>query len=297
MTRRRLLLVVLLVLAALIAGGFAAYAKGTSELPVYVTGAERMLAGEPISRADDAKPFTYPPFFALPVVPLLTLAGVAAALTLLPDLLCPADDGRLWCIAWFETFLTGLKPGGTAEAAGAWNAGSYLNQSLTGTLHRLLTPLEEGAPFVKNVVLFDAGPALRKVLILGAQVAVVGLLAVAAWPRRSADERERRWLRFGAAAAIACGMVLLSPMSSKSHFAVLVLPIGYCVARLRFGGGDAVTWVLLALAFLLGPLTMKGLIGKDLGNLVLAGGAVTWHTLVVLACTAHVRHRLPWSAA
>src|SRR5438552_8896160 len=48
-----------------------------AELTVYVTAAERMMAGEQVYRPEDTKPFTYPPFFALPFVPLAMLpAGV-----------------------------------------------------------------------------------------------------------------------------------------------------------------------------------------------------------------------------
>src|SRR5690606_14277072 len=64
-------------LAALVAGGwyFGFRAKESDrELPVYVTGAERMLAGEEIyRRCTDAKPFTYPPFAAVPFVPVTAL--------------------------------------------------------------------------------------------------------------------------------------------------------------------------------------------------------------------------------
>src|SRR5262245_12253228 len=44
------------------------------ELPVYVTGGERMAAGEKIYRGgEDKKPFTYPPFAAVPFVPFALL--------------------------------------------------------------------------------------------------------------------------------------------------------------------------------------------------------------------------------
>jgi hypothetical protein len=41
-----------------------------AELDVYVTAAERMMRGEAIYRPTDRKAFTYPPFFAVPFVPL-----------------------------------------------------------------------------------------------------------------------------------------------------------------------------------------------------------------------------------
>ena len=58
-----------------VAAGMAVFVrKGTTkgtELPVYTTGAERMLSGEEIYRPRDKKPFTYPPFFAVPFMPLV----------------------------------------------------------------------------------------------------------------------------------------------------------------------------------------------------------------------------------
>ena len=70
--RRRLVLG--LVLAALFVVGLVqTHRKPVSELDVYVLGAERMAQGAEIYRPDDAKPFTYPPSFALPFLPFLAV--------------------------------------------------------------------------------------------------------------------------------------------------------------------------------------------------------------------------------
>ncbi|MGK0201349.1 MAG: hypothetical protein ACI9S9_000407, partial [Planctomycetota bacterium] len=66
-----------LLLAVLVGGSFYSdrqAAKGDRELNVYVTGGQRMAAGEEIYRRGfDAKPFTYPPFAAVPFVPFAKL--------------------------------------------------------------------------------------------------------------------------------------------------------------------------------------------------------------------------------
>lgn len=67
---QRLVLLVLFV-AAVVGGWFPFRSRPTSELPVYVEGAARMAAGEAIYRKSDPKPFTYPPFFAVPFLPLV----------------------------------------------------------------------------------------------------------------------------------------------------------------------------------------------------------------------------------
>lgn len=69
--------ILLLAFAALVAGAgyFGLRARNADrELPVHVTPLERMLVGEEIHRRGaDAKAFTYPPFAAVPFVPLTLL--------------------------------------------------------------------------------------------------------------------------------------------------------------------------------------------------------------------------------
>ncbi|MEM7200006.1 MAG: glycosyltransferase family 87 protein [Planctomycetota bacterium] len=425
--RARLVLWVAL-LAVLIGGGAHFVRRGTrgsSEYPVYAKGAERMVQGAEIYRPDDPKPFTYPPFFAVPFVPLpaapddpprpwwpficwyavnagalawilrwlhrrlvlgpmvvrdqagpatarqalafwgvtglltarhvtavfenqshdlLVLLGVAfgveaacraretaagawvgvaaackatpllfapvlllqlrvraliamgiagVAATLLPDLVFPRADERLWVVAWADTFLGAVRPGATAAAEGAWAEGSELNQSLSGTLHRLTTPTaDDPGRFTRTVALLDVAPPVRRVIILAGTGAVLGLVAFAGWVgRRRRFDPVRR---LGEAGAVVCGMVLLSPMSSKSHFCVLLLPIGYCVrAWLRAGRRPLALTALLLVVLVMGTCTAKGLVGKQLGGVLLARGTVTWTAFAALCatCLALARHR------
>jgi hypothetical protein len=399
----------LVLLAAAVAGLFPFLSKTTSELPVYVTGAERMAAGQEIYRGDDAKPFTYPPFFALLFVPATWLphgwhrplwyavnvlllawmlravdrfarsaaperpwrpglfwvvvgalsarhvtavfenqshdlivaaavtatalawagerasaagawAGAAAALkatplllavpfalsrrvaalagltaaalafTLLPDVLAPRPDGHAWVRGWFDVVVRGARPGGTAELAGTWSAGSILNQSLSGTVYRLTTPVPPAAVGTWSVdaAVVELSPAARRAAILLAQALVLAAVAWCARPRLAGRGVQEPLQRFGQVAAVACGMVLLSPMSSKSHFCVLLLPYAFCAADLVGRRVDAVAVFLLSLSFAAGSLTAKGLWGSELGNLILARGSVTWSALFALLATARV---------
>ncbi|OYV81006.1 MAG: hypothetical protein B7Z73_18590, partial [Planctomycetia bacterium 21-64-5] len=83
------------------------------------------------------------------------------------------------------------------------------------------------------------------------------------------------------AAALFCLMLLLSPMSSKAHYVVLVLPC-FLVARAVVEGRlSGKVW--LPPLLLLGPLTAKGVTGKPLGDLLLAWGLPTWCVLLLLA--------------
>ena len=82
---------------------------------------------------------------------------------------------------------------------------------------------------------------------------------------------------------IACGMVLLSPQSSKSHFCVWLFPAAFLADRLLRSPRDVVLWVLVAAALALGPLASKGVVGREMGNRLLAIGNVTWCTVLLLA--------------
>ncbi len=407
-------LLVFLVLGAWWFGYRAERGGGDRELPVYVTGGERLAAGEEIyRRGDDKKPFTYPPFAAVPFVPfgivpakwqpaawfavnyviLLLLvrwlhryakddfpglgpprlvwfwvitalvgarhvpsvltnqshdlfiaglvamtaaawqrgramaglwAGIGAALkatpllfvglfvlrlrvaalallalgvvaaTLLPDLLFPRADGGAWWKAWIDVNLLQLEVGGTASAEGIWNSHAFLNQSLSGALVRLFTPVTAPQEFVVgdagSVLLVELEPPLFKVVSILAQLAV---LAVITWGvlgsargLRSAANRTiaQHNVALGEVGAFACGMVLLSPQSSKSHFCVWLFPVAFVANRLLRGHRDRVALALLVAGAIVGLLA-KDLVGKELGNLLLAYGNVTWATVLLLLAT------------
>lgn len=407
-THRALRLLVLLALAAATALWF--NRKGESELPVYLTGALRALDGAEIYRTDDLKPFTYPPFFALPFVPLalldefwqrpvwalvnfgllwfvlralhrffaewlpaprqrivawaiiVALAGrhlsaifenqshdllvlacvVAAALrwargcaasagvwaglgaackatpalfgvlfalqlrwravllatlvgvgaSLLPDLVTPRRDGQLWAQAWLATMVASVRPGESADLQGTWSAGSILNQGLAGTVYRLTTPAPTGntSPWVIDACLVELPPAARRYAVLGAQLLV--LLCVAWCARRGATRDVSAaalpMVRLAQVAAVGCGMVLLSPMSSKSHFGVLMLPAALAAVLIVRGCRDLALLALAAGVFACGTLSTKGLLGSARGNWLLAHGSVS--------CTAVLALLLAWRA-
>lgn len=399
-----------LVLLGLVLGLIGALEKGTAELPVYTTGAARMLAGEEVYRPDDSKPFSYPPLFALPFVPLVPFgaatqrglgygvnvllvaasllllaraagpvlagatrrrvvglwlvvaalaarhvlavfqnqshdlwilfalslatvalarghrllagacAGLGAALkatpllflvpfaarrapapvlgvvlgagagALLPDLLFPRADGRLWIVAWYEIMVSGIGVGDTAARQGVWHAASWLNQSLSGTLYRLTTPIApaDTGPFVQDACVLALDATARKAVTVCAQLAIVLLVGLPCLrrPRSDGGALGRSHDALGMAGLVACGMVLLSPMSSKSHFCVLLVPAIACAANALFRRGGAVAWSLLGATFVLGTLTTKGIVGRAFGESLLAHGAVTWATLLLLLATA-----------
>lgn len=204
-----------------------------------------------------------------PVV-LGTIVTALITATLLPDLLFPRPDSQLWIVAWLNTFVATIEVGEPVHT-GPWSAASAYNQSLAGTLHRLL-----------NLPAFDVGPSMQKTITLLAYGVVVTMLAwCARLIARLQPGANTMTLRFGQLSTILCGMVLLSPMSSKSHFCVLLYPMAFCAAELLCGRHR---WLAIAVAvmFITGTLTSSGIVGDGLGEPLLVLGTVTWTALICL---------------
>jgi hypothetical protein len=91
-----------------------------------------------------------------------------------------------------------------------------------------------------------------------------------------------RDLKMGAeAAAVVCLMLLLSPMSSKAHYVVVLLPSLFIARAVIERRSRWLSWLLVPLV-ICGPLTTKGLIGKSLGDLTLFCGLPTWYAILSL---------------
>ncbi|MCA8973104.1 MAG: DUF2029 domain-containing protein [Planctomycetes bacterium] len=219
-----------------------------------------------------------------------------AAATLLPDALWPRADGDSWWHAWYAVNLQGLEVGGTAEAQGAWHPHSVLNQSLGGATRRLFTPLDIAHnSFVVgeqgDVLLVELSPGMHKAVTLLLQVGVLAVIAFAVLCAKravraagDAAAATQRRVALGEVAAFACGMVLLSPQSSKSHFCVWLFPVAFVMQQLLRGHRDRLALLLFVGSFVLAMLS-KGLLGRDAANLLLAYGNVTWATLLLLLAT------------
>jgi hypothetical protein len=219
--------------------------------------------------------------------------ALAAALgALLPDLIFPRADGGLWIVSWYENFVSKVEPGVAADAQGAWVSWNILNQSLPGTLHRLFTSLPPGSESVErfDVCLVELGPGTLRAVILLLEACVLVVLAVVWRPGRlrGMPLAERRFSRLGLGAMALCAMLLLSPMSSKAHFCVLLAPVAVLSAAYLHIERDAFTLAAIASLFVLGPLSAKDIIGRPVANTILAYGGLTLATLICFAATARV---------
>lgn len=212
-------------------------------------------------------------------------------LTLLPDLLFPMKTDSLWVIQWFHTFLADMQPGETANVDGAWMAWNKLNQNLAGTLYRLTTPIDQPVEgFIFDVSLWQPSAGMQSVITYTAQFTVLVSILFSTRPSlaRNTAAADLPLLRLSEGAVIVCGMVLLSPMSSKSHFCVLLLPIAFCTADLFYRRWSWPNALLLLTVFISGSMTSKGLLGKELGDQLLARGTVTLCSLALLLASMMV---------
>lgn len=217
---------------------------------------------------------------------------VAVAINCLPDVIWAQSGGGSYLGDWIGVFF--LKAG--RAAPGVWDSDIILNQSLAGLINRFvqsgvpltasqipsaLTPLSPGTTLLMRTLFYIASAALL----------TVSLCAFGRPGKREpshngvSGKRDRNLVLHEQvaveSAAVLCLMLLLSPMSSKAHYVVLVLPC-LLVARATIEGRlSGKLW--LPPLLVLGPLTAKGITGKPLGDLLLAWGLPTWCVLLLLA--------------
>jgi glycosyl transferase family 87 len=200
-------------------------------------------------------------------------AGLCALLSLLPDLFFTANYpgyGYLW--TWVVDVAVGGLLGTSPEIYGPLVRDvNLLNQSLKGFVFGIVHG-RLGADF-----------AAHTRMILYVVYLVYGLAALAVLLLSAKVEGALLW----GASVILISMVLLSPVSSKSHFVVLLLPHMAIVAYLikRREAWRAVVPLLCA-SFALNTLTSRLFLGKDLADTMLSLGCITLGTLLLLAVVA-----------
>jgi hypothetical protein len=218
----------------------------------------------------------------------LCLVVVLLTASFLPDLIYPANDGVSWNVSYYRAFLHHAQPGESASS-GAWQAWNQLNQSLAGTCYRLFTPAPDDADRY-DVSLATLDRNALKIVTLGCQLAALAWLLWVTRPKLTRDltGSELSFARLGEGAAVLAAMVLLSPTSIKTHFCVLLVPVAYCVADFLYSRRDPLVGAALAVAFVLGTLTVKGIVTKELGDRIMAYGTVTGCALALYLATGRV---------
>jgi hypothetical protein len=218
-----------------------------------------------------------------------------AVLSFAPELFFHSDTGRTYVEDWYHAFLAGMDPTDpgapvAASRPGAWRAWNPLNQSLAGTIYRLFTPVTPGDGRV-NVAIAELSPGTIKLVTYATMASLLALFLFVTRPVSAPeDERERRLRLSGEFGLFLCGMVLFSPMSSKSHFCVLLIGQAFLIAHVM-RRRDLIAVGLLAAVAALSVFTTRSVLGRDLGSAVLACGPVTWGALLTALAIARVLHR------
>lgn len=224
-------------------------------------------------------------------------AMVAALLaaSLLPDLIAPAPGGRPWLAHWLDGIVRAPLLG---DALGHWFTVPVLNQSLPGTLFRLVMlqwPATVADHFGVGIAAVPppVAPGQFAALARAAQVAVVALgFAAIAWQHWGG----RRALAGTApapgfdTAILLLMMVLASPASSKPHF-LATLPAALCLAREAIVAHDRRAFASVAAAALLMTFSNRSLVGRTIGEPMQWAGAITWAAVILLAGCAAVMVR------
>lgn len=212
----------------------------------------------------------------------------AALFLFAPDVLFPRQAGGLWIQGWLDEFVFKVEAvGGTTDKVGnAWDAWNILNQNLGGSIYRLFTEITEPTSNKWDIALLHLDRSLLKAFTAATQLGVLALIGWGCWPSRSRGLAAGQLVlrRLGEASLVVCGMLLLSPMSSKAHFGVLLLPVAFCLGHCFFGKRSR--FVMLCMLVMLGTsLTSKGIVGRDLGREILAHGSVCVGTLAAMLAT------------
>jgi hypothetical protein len=245
-----------------------------------------------------ATPMLFAPYLAWrrQWVATAVIVLVAIGVNLSPNLIHAPPEGGTWLEQWLLRFVIPVHQPNLYP--GTWGAAIGDNQSLAGLVGRVAATTWTRTSGGVDIVMRDPliGPFAARVLVL---CGLLVLFAISAWgagrSRRiewhAGDEdvsTARPGLEFG---IILCLMLLSSPMSSRAHFATLVLP-AFCLARYALRNHDRTISSLLFVAILCG-LANRDLIGNDLSTIALWYGIPTIGTIALWFGCILVLRRVP----
>jgi len=239
-----------------------------------------------VAAACKATPLLFLPFLLLQRrwKTALVMSIVMVIAFFLPNILFPRDTGT-WTGYWFSLVLNSLQITDGSQGVVHWSTWNQLNQSISGTVERLFSfPIHPNEDAVDIRIMTLSSQAIS-IITNSLRIVVLGVLFVALYVP---SKQPIVFRRFCEGSLLVCAMLLLSPMSSKAHFFLLLLP--GCV-MMRFWMWEKKDWMLTCifiLMFFYGTLTAKDLIGTHVGHAVLATGSVTWCTLLAMFGTWRV---------
>ena len=233
-------------------------------------------------------------------LPLLLIQGRVRAFTImlcafmawsvLPDILVPTWDTNPRALQFVEFVSGTIAPGQSGgEIWAPWNE---LNQNLAGTVHRITNePSPERIEQFSMYPLIATSESTTRTLTMLGQLGIISLVGLFAWRTRTKwwnrkppleDPASRVIRTLSETGVVASAMLLLSPMSSKSHFVVLIIPAAAIVLHF-LRRPNCISDILVILGVVIaGSLTGKDLIGRPIAEALLAGGCVAFCALLFL---------------
>jgi len=205
---------------------------------------------------------------------------LAIGLNLVPDLIHRAPQD-IWLTQWYTRI---VKP--TSNQIGAWYVDVTINQSIAGAAHRFFTTGWYLGNHRFNIT-YHKNPVSDVALKRMVYTVDAALLVAAAWAMRRPFHRSPD----ARMAAVECAlmfvlMLLLSPMSHKTHFGILMLP-GFFVARSAIVDRNRISMACIVICTIVIGLLDHFIFYTPLGDVFAWFGNVMWGaTALGLGCFA-----------
>jgi hypothetical protein len=230
----------------------------------------------------------------------LLVGVVALAVNLLPDLVAtPAGGPRT--LQWLTQYVLPTQQLGVA--LGNWGSALEYNQALGGTVQRLVnTRLELSYPNPTITLRPVVAAQTLKLIVYAVFIVLIAVSVAAAMrARRVATDAgalpQPMAFEFSMVLAL---MLLMSPMSGRAHFGILVLP-AFCLARTAFATRDRILGLILGIAAVLTLAANKDLVGSFTYGALLWLGTTTvctftlWAGCVYVLCCSPRKQSVPLS--
>jgi hypothetical protein len=201
---------------------------------------------------------------------------VAVGVNLLSDVTHPSRTGELRLTTWVAEYVSPLA--GAEHRPGTWFTGVNFNHSVAGVGNRWWSAEQVWQGDTFEVIRRPDRPVLPlKVGVYAACGFLIVIVVIAM--RRMPPGGEAVAMQLGLLLAL---MPLLSPVSSKPHFVVLLLP-GMMLARAAVSRPELLPRVLLGGAILSGLMANSDLVGDFVAETVKWYGGVLWNAVFLLA--------------
>jgi len=176
---------------------------------------------------------------------------------------------------------------------GTWGSEIIYNQSLAGTGKRFTQTHIETKEGKYSVIIEPdnaQSPKVKPILMGLVLFGTAMTFFCWGWPGNPSNLNTTGTPQFALEASmILCAMLLLSPMSSKAHFGILILP-AFCLARMLESKQKALAIFFLAIPLMMGILLNKDLSGANIYTLLLWVAGVTWSTISLFLGNAILRY-------